>query len=130
MKNPEIQAKMSCCICWVIREGGHSRHENTMYFCDNRLSPSQVTHQTTIHMVDSLRIHTHNSIRSLQTIKTAVKLVSMVITTMEVAITLYRTLSNFDAPSSRLESTQPDMESGELIQRSTQMRRRRRRVDH
>lgn len=102
-----------------------------MYFCDNRLSPPFVSHYTTIHMVDFLKIHTLNSNRSLQTIKTAVKLVTTVIAAMEAALSFYRTFSNFDTPSSRLESTQPNMELGELIQkRSTQMYRRKKRVDH
>lgn len=79
-------------------------------------------------MANLLKIFSHNLHITLKTIKTAVKLVSITIATMEVALELYRAVISDNAPSSLYnESTQPTMEVGELINnKSTQMRRKKR----
>jgi hypothetical protein len=81
-------------------------------------------------MVNLLKISSsHNLYKTLKTIKTAVKLVSITIATIEVALELNRVVfSNSAQSSTDFESTQPTIRVGEFIKRRSKRVRRKKRL--
>lgn len=84
----------------------------------------------TIHTANLLKIFTHNYITTVKTIKTAVKLASLLVAVMETALEVSRTCAQFNVPSStRTESTTlTRSEESSISSKSTQRRRKMRNV--